>query len=315
MNKTLYLAPIRGVTDRTYRNIFPKYFEGIDIAIAPFLSTSIKNKLKGSFIKEFLPELNYGLKTIPQILSKDPRDFVPLANSLNDLGYNIINWNLGCPYPMVVNKGKGSGLLPYPQKIESFLETTIPELKPKLSIKLRLGLDFKDEIFELIPIFNKYPIEEIIIHCRTGKQMYKGTVDLDTFEKCLNMSKHKVVYNGDINNKNDFENIRNKFTNINNFMIGRGILHNPFLAEEIKFNKTYTESEKLEKIYNFHNDLYNEYSKILSGPSHITDRMKNVWFYLASNFKDSKKVLKKIKKTINQKKYLEAIDDIFKNNF
>jgi tRNA-dihydrouridine synthase B len=94
-------------------------------------------------------------------------------------------------------------------------------------------------------------------------------------------------------------------------MIGRGVLRNPYLAEEIKFNTIYPDAIKLEKIIEFHNDLFNEYSKVLSGPSHITDKMKGLWTYLADSFEESKKIQKKIKKTHNVKSYLKVINDFF----
>ena len=184
MNPTLYLAPIRGITNKIYRNIFPKHFQGFDIAVAPFIAVKRKDKLRGAYIREFEPEKNRGLKTIPQILTADPEEFISIADCLSDMGYDIVNWNLGCPYPMEVNRGRGAALIPYPAKIDSFLEKTIPRVKLKISVKLRLGLSGPDEILRILPVFNRYPLHEIIIHARTAGQMYEGAVDLDSFEKC-----------------------------------------------------------------------------------------------------------------------------------
>ena len=107
-------------------------------------------------------------------------DFINLAVRLFDLGYMSVNWNLGCPFPMVAKKKRGSGLLPYPENIDAFLEKTVSSIPNRLSIKTRLGRRHINEIFKLMPIFNQYPLEEIIIHPRTGKQMYDGKTDLDT---------------------------------------------------------------------------------------------------------------------------------------
>lgn len=309
MDPILYLAPIQGITDQIYRNIFPKHFKGFDCAVSPFIATSSNNKLKGSFFREFDPKNNRGIKTIPQILSKDPEDFIALADTLNGLGYEVINWNLGCPFPAVVNKGKGSGMLCHPGKIVDFLDHVMNVVKSKISIKLRLGLVNPDEILGLIPLFNNYPLQEIIIHPRTGRQMYDGTVDLEAFEKCLAISKHTVVYNGDIDSLSAYTKLRDRFAGINKWMIGRGVLRNPFLAEEIKSDTVYPDDFKREKIIEFHDDLFDEYSKILSGPSHMTDKMKGVWLYLADSFADSEKIKKKINKTHSVKSYLRVLDE------
>ena len=199
MKPIFYLAPVRGITTRVFRNVFPKHFKGFDIAVAPFIAAKRKDKIIGAYIREFEPGANSGLKTIPQILTGDPEEFISLADCLSDTGYDMINWNLGCPYPMVVNRGMGAALIQYPDKIDSFLEKTIPRVKSKISVKLRLGMAGADEILRVLPVFNRYPLHEIIIHSRTADQMYEGAVDLDSFEKCLPLSKHEVVYNGDIN--------------------------------------------------------------------------------------------------------------------
>ena len=78
----IYLAPIQGITDRIYRNLFPVYFKGVDVAIAPFISSSKKMKAENNLLREFYPDKNTGIPTIPQIMSSNPADFILLANAL-----------------------------------------------------------------------------------------------------------------------------------------------------------------------------------------------------------------------------------------
>ncbi|PKN19610.1 MAG: tRNA dihydrouridine synthase DusB [Deltaproteobacteria bacterium HGW-Deltaproteobacteria-6] len=307
----IYLAPLQGITDRIYRNLFPVYFKGVDAAIAPFISSSKKMKPDNKLLREFYPENNTGIPTIPQIMSSAPADFIMIANKLYDVGCGTVNWNLGCPYPMVVRKGRGAGLLCDPVRVESFLETAMPLLKPNLSIKLRIGLKYPDEVLELMPIFNRFPIEELVIHPRTGAQMYGGNVDLDIFGQCLDMSKHRVVYNGDIDSFEKFELLTKRFGSIERWMLGRGLLANPFLAEKIKFNTEKPYAERIKIIRGFHDHLFAEYLKILSGPSHITNKMKAVWTYLGDFFEDGAKIKKRIWKTHHRDNYLDVINKIF----
>lgn len=307
----IYLAPVQGITDRIYRNLFSVYFEGVDMAIAPFISTSKKMKRENNLLRELYPDKNTGIPTIPQIMSSRPEDFTRLANVLYDMGYNTVNWNIGCPFSIVVKKGRGAGMLCYPDKIEYFLEKVMSDLKPELSIKLRIGLKYPDEVLPLIPIFNKFRLEELIIHPRTAVQMYEGVVNLDIFEQCLNLSKHRLVYNGDIDSVRKLEMLTKRFETIDRWMIGRGLLENPFLAEQIKFNTEKSYDEKIKIIRDFHNQLFAEYSKILSGPSHITNKMKEIWTYLGGFFENRGKIQKRIWKTHHRDNYVDVVNKIF----
>jgi tRNA-dihydrouridine synthase B len=281
------------------------------MAIAPFISSSKKMKPENNLLREFYPDKNTGIPTIPQIMSSNPADFTLLANALYNIGCGTVNWNLGCPFPMVVKKGRGAGMLCYPARIESFLEKTMPAIKPKLSIKLRIGLKYPDEVLQLIPIFNRFQIEELIIHPRTGVQMYEGEVDLDIFEQCLNFAKHRVVYNGDIDSLEKLEMLSKRFGSVDRWMIGRGLIGNPFLAEKIKFNTEKPYDEKIKIMRAFHDQLFAEYSKILSGPSHITNKMKEIWTYMGSFFENGEKIRKKINKTHHRDNYVDVVNKIF----
>ncbi|MDM8539413.1 tRNA-dihydrouridine synthase family protein, partial [Desulfobacterales bacterium HSG17] len=234
MKPILYLAPMRGLTTFTFRNVFSRFFHGFDLAVAPFITSVNSRRIKDSYLKDVLPANNLKMQVIPQVLSKSPEDFIFLAARLYELGHETINWNLGCPFPMVAKKGRGSGMLPHPEIIESFLEKVITAIPNNLSIKTRLGRNNADEIFDLMPVFNRYPLTELIIHPRTGIQMYEGLTDLNTFEKCVEMSNHPVVYNGDIVDIQRYQKLCSRFKTINRWMIGRGALMNPFLPDTIK---------------------------------------------------------------------------------
>lgn len=312
MHNTLILAPMRGITDKAYRTAFARNFSGFDYAVAPFVAASASANMTNKFLREFDLKNPCLMPTIPQILSNNHEDFVLIANALFDAGYKTVNWNLGCPFPMVVNKNKGSGLLRYPHMIVSFLEKSIPLLKCRISIKMRLGFDAPDAIFQLLPEFNSFPIEEIVIHPRTAKQMYTGVTDLNSFEKCLELSKHEIVYNGDIISASQFQEMSERFK-LKKWMIGRGALRNPFLPDEIKSGKEIPIEEKYSRLKRFHDEIFSEYSNKIENKTHILDRMKGQWFYLGSFFDNRKKELKKIKKTSSIKKYLEETEIIFSN--
>lgn len=307
----IYLAPVQGITDRIYRNIFSVYFKGVDLAIAPFISSVKKMKPESHLLSDLSPEKNTGITTQPQIMSTHPDDFLNLANILYAMGYATVNWNLGCPFPMVVKKGRGAGMLCHPDRIESFLEKIMTDLKPNLSIKLRTGLKHPDEILQLMPIFNRFELEELIIHPRTGVQMYQGEVDLAAFSNCLDLSRHRIVYNGDIDSAAKLALLARRFGKVERWMLGRGLIGNPFLAEEIKLRREKTLTEKIKILRIFHDHLFAEYSKILSGPAHIVNKMKEIWTYMGSFLVNREQIQKKIWKTHHRDHYIAVVNRLF----
>lgn len=307
----LYMGPIRGGTDHIYRNTFAAHFDGFDLAVAPFINCIGTDRIRPKYVRTLLPENNTGMPVVPQILSKSAEGFVALANYLTDLGYDTINWNLGCPYPQVAGKQRGSGLLPHTDKIRQFLDKTIPKLSGQMSIKTRLGREDKSELFALMPVFNDYPVKEIIIHARTGKQMYEGAPDLVAFETALCLSRHPVVYNGDIRSINDYLRLSRRFPEISRWMIGRWAMVDPFLPTVIKTGKDMdTKEKKAKRMKAFHDALYDQYSRVLHGPTQIIDRMKGLMMSFCLGFTEDKKTLKRIKKARTPEQY-EAAANLF----
>ena len=131
-------------------------------------------------------------------------------------------------------KHRGSGILPFPDEVRTILDQVLPQLKPRLSIKMRLGLNSPQEIFALIPVLNDYPLANVTIHPRTGRQQYGGQVDLDTFLQVLPLLHHHIIYNGDLCTLDDYRRLHRRFPQITDFMIGRGVLYDPLLPLRIK---------------------------------------------------------------------------------
>jgi tRNA-dihydrouridine synthase B len=306
----LCLAPIKGFTEAPYRNSASSFFTGFDAAMAPFVATLQGRNYPSSHLKDLLPKNNSGWPVIPQILSNNPEGFVKLASRLHDLGYDTVNWNLGCPFPRVAKKNRGSGLLPHPERIDRFLEKVINQAPSRLSVKTRIGRFDVAEMADLMPVFNRYPLVELIIHPRTGTQMYAGDPDLAVFKRCLEISKNPVVYNGDINTLADYTALSEAFKSVDRWMLGRGALADPFLPASIK-NTAPPQSEKLHIIRQFYDRLFQAYAQVLSGPSHLGDKMKGFWFYLSRSFADGKKILKKIQKTRKTIHYKDVVNRFF----
>lgn len=310
----LFLAPLQSMTTAFYRNAFARIFGGIDAYYSPFIATQDVKKINDILLKDILPEQNDpGIKVIPQLLSNDGNDFRRFSSAIVSLGYNEINWNIGCPYPMVTNKKKGSGILPYPDMIEKFLDIACADSSYSISVKMRLGLYDTVEGIRIINVLNQFPLKGVIIHPRTGKQMYTGSVDLDSFEALLSACRHEVTYNGDICTYEHFMNISSRFPTVNNFMLGRGALQDPFLPCTIK-GRNITYASKISMIRQFHDEIYNYYKNRVSGDKHLLDRMKEFWVYMSVHLDREGKLLKKIKKCHTAAAYLETVNPILNSS-
>lgn len=311
----ILLAPLQGFTDFRFRNAFNLYFKGIDQFYSPWICLTHQKEMKKSHIIDVQLKNNIGYPIIPQIMTNDAEDFIFLAKYLADLGHTEMNWNLGCPYPMVAKRGMGSGMLCQPLKVVEILEKVVPQLSIKLSMKMRLGYDNNIETPNLMSYLNDFPLTEIIIHGRTAKQMYTGTVDKEAFQSCLNNSKHSLVYNGDIMSYQELNELQQRFPTVNRWMIGRGVIANPFLPEMIIAKTDQFPENSANKFLKFHDALMDNYGQQLSGEKHLLMKMTSFWEYFARSYSDSHAVLKRIKKAKNMKSYFEAVERNLEDGF
>ena len=303
----IYLAPLEGITGYTYRRALYNCFGGFDKYFIPFILPNQKGHLSTREKKDIMPENNEGMYAVPQILTKNAEDFIQTAETLQEYGYNEVNLNLGCPSKTVVTKGRGAGFLDRPDELDKFLDEIFSKCDMKISIKTRLGMDDPEEFEDLLTIYNKYPLEELIVHARVQKDYYKNKPRLETFGEAVERAKSPVCYNGDIVTAKDCTRLQDMFPTLDCIMTGRGTLKNPALAREIRGGAPASKEE----IRRFHDMMYNEYCEDLSGDRNILFRMKELWSYLAPMFTNNKKYAKKIKKAEKCVVYENAVRELF----
>lgn len=306
----LSLGPFQGITDAPFRNVFKKHFGGIDKYYTPFFTGIQKDHAKNMQVEEIDPACNDVETLTPQLLSTDAEEILRFAKQCKELGYKEINLNMGCPFPRVANKKRGSGLLPYPEKIDAMLSHVFEQIEVGFSVKCRLGYFSPDEIYPVIEVFNKYPLSELIIHPRIGKQLYKGEADVQCFAELIPLIKAPLVYNGDIVSVDSFERIRETVQPVDEFMLGRGLLANPFLAEEIKGRQDRT----VERLHSYVIDLYEDRLRHAGGSPKVLGRMKELWSYLMYSFDEPQDIWRKIKKLNALKEYEDAVETVFEEH-
>lgn len=302
-----YLAPLEGITGFTYRNSYNKTFNNIDKYFTPFIVPNTSKSLKTRELRDILPENNKNIHVVPQILTNDSEGFINTSRKLQELGYNEINLNLGCPSGTVVSKNRGSGFLAKLEELDIFLEEIFKMDDIKISVKTRIGKDSPEEFYNIIKVYNKYPIHELIIHPRTRQDFYGNKPNLEVFKDGLALSTNPVCYNGDIFTAEDYTKIEKAFPELNTVMLGRGILANPGLVGLIKDNLQL--DKKLLKA--FHDELLDNYMELYKDKNIAMLRMKELWTYMLYIFSDNKKYGKKIKKSQDLNDYKSAVFTLF----
>jgi len=288
----IFLAPLQGYTEYFFRNAYARHFGGIDLAIAPFVSLVKGKKVKLNHIKDLWPENNKHMKIIPQVMGREPELFVTMAEAMQELGYDSMNWNLGCPIRQIARKKRGSGLLPWPEEIDRILSEVIPRINIRFSIKTRIGYESDEEAGPLMEVYNRYPLEYLVVHPRIGTQMYKGEVHLDVFEECLAVSENPVVYSGDIWDKEIFESLRQRFTGLDHWMLGRGLFSDLFLPEKI--TGIFDEKNADERFWAFQYDLLETIKERMTRELNVLNKTKELWTKWAGMFKERDEILGRI---------------------
>ena len=297
-----YFAPMEGLTDSIFRQLHHRYFPGVCCYYMPFFSPTIHRTLSAKEQRELPAVDTLPFRAVPQILTKQPEDFLWAAQVCQDLGYDEVNLNLGCPSGTVTAKGKGAGLLRSPQELDRFLDTIYQSSPLPVSVKTRLGLEKAEEFPALMEVFNRYPIRELTVHPRVRSQFYSGQVDLEAFGYALSVSRNPLCFNGDIRSKAQALAVQRRFPDIQSVMIGRGLLENPAMLTE------HPAPEALEQMMTV---LLQQYTQVFDSSRNAMFRLKEHWSYLHRSFPGSDKLWKALRKSTDPAQFQDITAQIF----
>lgn len=312
-----YAAPMEGITGYVFRNVHHQIFPGADRYYMPFLSPGDNSSLTTKEKKDIFPEHNQGISVVPQILTNRADRFLGTAEHLVSLGYDEVNLNLGCPSGTVTSKKKGAGFLSVPDRLDAFfdevcngMDARFPEIR--FTVKTRLGVEDPEEFLRLIPVFNRYPIDELTIHPRVRSDFYKGLPRMEMFRKGLAELKMPVCFNGNIFSAEDAAAFRKEFADFSGaeaVMIGRGFIASPWIFTELAGQRLSSE-ETFQRFCRFHEALLRAYEETLPGDRSVLFKMKELWYYAGQHFPDSAKALKKVKKAQRVEEYRAAAGEL-----
>ena len=310
MDKTVkyYMAPLESVTTWIYRQAHAKIYGRLDKYFIPFLEPHEKRDFKTRELQEILPEHNENIYAVPQILTNRSEGFIKLAKALKDWGYEEVNLNLGCPSKTVVTKGKGSGFLAKPKELERFLTEIFDALsgEVKISVKTRIGKEDPEEFPALLKLFNKYPMEELIIHPRVQKDGYGNVPRLEFYELAEKQSVNPLCYNGDLYTREQIRNFAERFPETERLMFGRGFLRDPGLL----YNEGKDPKDIFEKFWAFHDLVYEGYQERNMGDRNVLFKMKELWSYHVYQFSEPERLFKTFKKVQDCNEYEQMIRNL-----
>ncbi|WP_186566243.1 tRNA dihydrouridine synthase [Lawsonibacter celer] len=292
-------APMEGITGAQFRRVHSRCFGGVGRYYAPFLSPTRDHVFTRRELREILPEQNGGTDTVPQLLTKNPEDFLWAAGELAAMGYREVNLNLGCPSGTVTAKGKGAGMLADPAGLERFLDRIFAAPPLAVSVKTRLGMRDPEEFGPLLELFCRYPIRELILHPRVREDFYRRPARREAFAAALPRCTLPVCYNGDLFTAGQCAAFQAEYPGVAGAMLGRGLIGDPALARKASGGPPAGRSE----LEDFLEQLFDEYARDYGSAHAAMMRMKELWSYLLGLFDGAERPGKALRRARDPAEY------------
>lgn len=273
-------APMAGVSNKVFRKILREYMDGlICCEMISDKALNYENSKTLEMIQIDEQEESISL----QVFGGEVDSIVQAAKFIDENSNCLfIDINMGCPVRKVLKSGAGSQLLKDPDKVKLIVSEVVKAVKKPVTVKIRMGFDFDSiNYLEIGKIIEEAGASAIVLHGRTRSQFYEGQADWQCIKELKEHVNIPVIGNGDIKSVDDAIKMI-EMTNCDGIMIGRGLLGNPWLAQEIEYYlktgerlKPISNQEKIAQCLQHLNLLIQEY-----GPKLATVQMRShaAWY-------------------------------------
>ncbi len=230
LENNFILAPMAGVTDLPFRLLCKE--QGAGLLCMEMVSA--KAIYYGNKNTEALLEIDPKERPVSlQLFGSDPEIISEMAKKIEERPFDILDINMGCPVPKVVNNGEGSALMKQPKLVEAILQKTVKAIQKPVTVKIRKGFDDASvNAVEIARIAEACGVSAVAVHGRTREQYYAGKADWDIIRQVKEALSIPVIGNGDLTCAEEVERMAEE-TGCDGFMIGRGAQGNPWIFRQL----------------------------------------------------------------------------------
>ena len=224
------LAPMAGVTDMPFRTLCKEQGAGL-ICMEMISAKAISFHNKNTIALMKIDPCEHPVSM--QLFGSEPELMAEVAKSIEDKDFDILDINMGCPVPKVVNNGEGSALLKNPELIVQIIKSVSSAIQKPVTVKVRIGFENAPvDIVEIARRAEDAGAAAIAVHGRTRQQYYSGTADWDIIRQVKEAVSIPVIGNGDVDSPLKAEALL-KQTGCDGVMIGRAVRGNPWIFREM----------------------------------------------------------------------------------